>query len=343
MDFRELPEGVCSFDLCSWLLVTENDGVLERARARHAAVQADMAEFAAEELEARIAKVSPVLGELGRGQDAVAKATKQLAEARTCAGRREHAEAGRLCETGLRDLRRTQYREWHAIWGEGSDVPAALARTMKSDFYLLPSVAREVTALRAGAWGPDRLENGSFETDSAWHGSALGHKARGQADFVIGQGREGSRALRLASTSPTIYHGKPADWVTADVVSEKVPAGPNEFWEIAAWARVPRAFKQTVRGVSVALYAYTAEGERISGYGTQQLEECRVEATRGWQRLQLIVPLRAPDAATVAARLAVCGVGEACLDDVTVRRLEVPERVETPNAGTRGEAQPRPN
>ena len=324
-DFRELPESVCSFDLCSWLLVTEDEGVVDRVRARHAAVQADMAGFATEELGARIAKVGPALRELGRGQDAMPKAAKRLAAARSHRERGDHAEACRLSEEGLRTLRATQYREWRAVWGADNPLLPALARTLTSDFYLLPSVAREVAALRAGTWGPDRLKGGTFETDGAWHGSALAHKARGTADLVPGEGRNGSRGLHLASTSPTIYEGKPADWVTADVVSGKVPAGPGEFWELAAWVRIPKAFKQTTRGVSIALYAYTADGERIAGYGAQALEECRVEATREWQRVHLVVPLRAEDAASVAVRLAICGVGEATLDDVTVRRLEIPE------------------
>lgn len=325
-DFRELPEGGCSFDLCSWLLVTENEEVAERVRARHAAVQPDMAEFATEELEARIAKMTPVLRELGRGQDALDAATKRLAAAHGQRLNAGYAEACRLCEAALRDLRETQYGEWLRMWGDGNPLPPALARTLTSDFYLLPSVVREVAALRAGAWGADRLKGGSFETDGGWHGSALAHKGAGEADFVAGQGRNGSRGLRLASSSPTIYQGKPADWVTADVVSRKVPAAPGEFWELAAWVRVPETFRQTTRGVSIALYAYTAEGKRISGYGAQALEECRLAATEDWQRMQLVVPIRTETVASVAVRLAVCGVGVAILDDVTVRRLEIPGR-----------------
>jgi len=75
--------------------------------------------------------------------------------------------------------------------------------------------------------------------------------------------------------------------------------------------------------VTIALFAYNADGKAIPGYGAQGSEAVQVEATDGWKRLRLIVSLRSPDIASIAARLALCGVGEAYLDDVTVRQLQV--------------------
>ena len=152
-------------------------------------------------------------------------------------------------------------------------------------------------------------------------GAKLAHDTKGKVALISGAGRAGNRALRLASDSPTIYKGDPQDWVTANVVSEKIPAKPKEIWEIAAWVRAPKRMEQTERGITIALFAYDAEGKRIRGYGTQSLEAAHVEATQGWKRMRLVVPLRSSGIAAIAARLAICGVGEAYLDDVTVRRL----------------------
>ena len=190
-----------------------------------------------------------------------------------------------------------------------------------NDFYMLPRLAKQVERIKSAAWGPDQLYNGSFESDDGWGGAKLAHDTKGKAGLITGAGREGSRALRLASDSPTIYQGRPQDWVTVDVVSKRIPANPSDLWELAAWVRLPKPLERTERGVTIALYAYTGEGKRIPGYGAQALEATQVEGTEGWERMRLLVHLASPNAAAVAVRLSLCGVGEAYLDDVTVRRL----------------------
>jgi len=322
-DFRELNGSSCSFDLASWLLVTEDAALVEQLRKAHQAVLPDMARFSVEELEARIAKVQPVFRELGRDEPALGEAQRHLAGARDRLAGADWPGACRLAEDALRALRAAQRRAWDATWADDASH-LGLGRTEMADFYLLPTMAGDIELLKKGAWGENQLDNGDFEADQGWGGVKLGHDPTGKSNLVAEAGRDGSRALRLASESPSIYQGKPQDWVTANVVSGRIPAKGGEFWEIAAWVRVPKSFERTARGVTIALFAYDEKGKRVRGYGAQDLEAVRVEATDGWERLRLIVPLRSAEIASVAARLALCGVGEAHLDDVTVRRLTAP-------------------
>ena len=318
LEFKELRQPRCSFHLATWLLVTKDDALVARLRERHRAVLPDMARFVAEELEARIAKMRPVFGELRKGGSALRQARQRLDRARRHIEEKGWVEAGRLTEEGLTVLRTAQHRVWSETWSD--DV---LAMGLKlTDFYILPSVARDIELLKRDAWGPNHLQNGSFESDAGWGGAKLAHDTKGKAALISGAGRTGSRALRLASDSRTIYKGEPQDWVTANVVSDRIPAKPNEIWEIAAWVRVPKRLEQTGRGITIALFAYDTDGKSIPGYGAQALEAAQVEATQGWQRVRLVVPLRSSGITAVAARLAICGIGEAYLDDVTVRRLE---------------------
>ena len=314
-EFRELPQPRCSFDLTSWLLVTKDQGVVTRLRAKHREVLPDLAAFHVEELQARIAKVEPVFEELGQEPAGLRRARELLEEARQCGDR--HSRACRLADEGLRSVRVAQHSAWRSAWSE--DVQDLGFK--KADFYVLPQHAQKLALIKKGDWGENLLANGTFESDEGWAGAKLGHTPKGKAAFIAGAGRDGSRSLRLCSDKPTIYQGEPRDWVTVNVVSPKIPVEPDQILEIAAWVRLPKLLEQTQRGVTVALFAYTADGKRIHGYGTQSLEAVQVARSDGWQRMRLVVPLRAKDAAAVAARLALCGVGEAYLDDVTVRKL----------------------
>ena len=316
-EFKTLAEPQCSFELTSWLLVTEDRSLAVRVRAKHEQVLPDMARFAAEELEARLAKVEPILDATGRERESVGRARQCLDRAREGLARQRWPQALRAAEDGLGTVRAAQHRAWRETWSD-----EALGCGLKmADFYLLPRLAKQVARIKSGAWGPDQLYNGSFESDDGWGGAKLGHDTKGKAGLIPQAGRKGSRALRLASDSPTIYQGKPRDWVTVDVVSKRIPANPGDLLELVAWVRVPKPLEQTERGVTIALYAYTSEGKRIPGYGAQQLEATQVKATAGWGRMRLLVHLSSPNAAGVAVRLSICGVGEAYLDDVTVRRL----------------------
>ena len=83
---------------------------------------------------------------------------------------------------------------------------------------MLPGFAQEIKALKADAWGPDQLVNGSFESDGGWGGVKLAHETKWEAAIVPGAGRNGTRALRLFSASPVVYQGKQWDWVSVNSV-----------------------------------------------------------------------------------------------------------------------------
>ena len=317
-EFRELKQPTCSFDLTGWLLVTGDDALVESLRRKHREVLPDMARFAVEELEYRLAKVKPVFAKLGKGDVAVREAAGRLAAAKQAVTLKQWASAVRSADVGLRTLRAAQRAAWDEVF-TGTAERGLLVRPV--DFYLLAMGAKELRLLKSGTWGPNQLANGSFETDKGWGKSVkLGHDLKGKLAIVKAAGRQASRALRLVSHKPSMYRGKPVDWVTANAVSGKIAAKTGEIWEIAASVRLPKRIEQTQRGATITLYAYGRDGKRLRGYG-HLLETTRVDATDGWHAMRALIALRAPNIAAVAARLSICGVGEAYFDDVTVRRL----------------------
>ena len=320
-DFMELARPVCSFDLTGWLLVTDDEDLVEEVRGRHQAVLPDMAGFAVEELGARLTKVKPVFDELGQETETIKKVEGRLARAREAVDAKDWSGACRLAEGGLRALREAQHRAWARIWSEEA-LETGLRLT---DFYLLPLIVNQMKQIKAGTWGDNLLTNGSFESSEGWGREKLGHTATG-AKALVSPGLTGKQALRMQSDSPSIYEGEPRDWVTADLVSQKFPARYGELWELGAWVRVPARLQQTARGLTIAPLAYSADGAGVGGYGAQPLEKTQIEATDGWKKVRLVVWMGSPDIASVAIRLSLCGVGEAYLDDVTVRRLNVPEQ-----------------
>jgi len=316
-DFRQLHQPRCSFALTSWLLATSEDSLAKQLRERHVAVQPDMARFAAEELEARIAKTARIFEQLG-GHREIQEGRAQLAVARQNLEQHRWSDAGAAAESGLSRIREAQHRLWNKA---RTDLANHRPTSRLTDFYLLPEATKELRRICAGTWGPDQLPNGAFESDQGWSGVRLGHDARNKAVFLPRAGRGGSRALRLKSDAPTVYQGVKQDWVTVSAVSERLPAEPGQLWEVTAWVRVPKTIEQTARGVTMSLFAYAADGKPIAGYA-QDIEATQVGATPDWRPLRLVVPLRTPQVASFAVRLSLCGVGEALVDDVTVRRLE---------------------
>ena len=312
----ELADSKCSFVLTSWLLVTPDQPLVQRLRGQCQKLLPDKARFAAEELEARIAKVKPLFAQLDarqlprQPQELSSQVQRAIAQARW-------ADACRLAEQALTAIRTAQHRVWRGLWTD--EVLSTGLRL--TDFYMLPLVAKDIRLLQQDSWGSNQLPNGSFESAKGWDGLRATRRSKSTATRPANTGRDGSSALRLAASSPAMYEGEPRDWVTVNVVSEKIPAQAGQMWEIAAWVRVPKMLEQTNRGVTIALFAYDNQGQAIRGYGAKDLEAVHVAATDQWQRMRLVVPLRSPAIASIAARLALCGVGEAYVDDVIVRRL----------------------
>ena len=158
---------------------------------------------------------------------------------------------------------------------------------------------------------------------SGWGGAKLVHDAKGKAGVVSDVSHSGKRSLRLMSDALATYQGQEWDWVTVNLVSDKVPAKTEEAWEVSAWVRVPKTLEKTERGVTVSLFVYDGEGKTIPKIGGQDHEAVQIEATGDWKRLRTVLYLHSPQAAAIAARVALCGIGDAYVDDVTVRRLGV--------------------
>lgn len=204
---------------------------------------------------------------------------------------------------------------------------------------------RFVEALPATVPGAELLEGGAMEriedlAAAGWRHFALEQQQLATAveiDRAQPAGGSGSLVLRAepvaAADAPVVVETPPV-WVTTPAI--RAPAG--RLLEIQARVWVPRPIKGSVDGLLV-----------FDSLGGPALAE-RVGTTQAWRRLVLyrIVP---PDAGDepLTVTFALTGMGEARIDDVSIRVLErgggVPATVvsATPPTGREGPGFARPS
>jgi hypothetical protein len=202
---------------------------------------------------------------------------------------------------------------------------------------------RFIEALGAVVPGPELLAGGGMERTEDLAGSGWRHFAMRQSairtavEISRSQPAAGNGSLRMvaeavsAEEAPAVVETPPV-WITTPPI--QAPTG--KLLEIQARVWVPRPIQGSVDGLLV-----------FDSLGGPALAE-RVGMTPGWRRLVLyrIVPVDAPEEPLVLT-FALTGMGEARIDDVSIRVLErgaaggVPASVvSTQPAG--GSAFPRP-
>lgn len=206
-------------------------------------------------------------------------------------------------------------RIWeNGVHADGSMVASPLA---VSDATLAEHW-RFVAARTATTAGPELLAGGGMERIDELAAAGWRHFAQEQpgirtaVELSPHAPAVGSGSLRLAVTTvspeetPVVLETPPL-WITTPPIA----APPGKLVEIAARVRVPEPIKGSVDGLLV-----------FDSLGGPALAE-RVAQTRDWSRLVLyrIVPDATAEEPLVVT-FAVTGIGEAHLDDISVRVLE---------------------
>jgi hypothetical protein len=177
---------------------------------------------------------------------------------------------------------------------------------------------RFIEALGAVVPGPELLAGGGMERTEDLAGSGWRHFAMRQSairtavEISRSQPAAGNGSLRMvaeavsAEEAPAVVETPPV-WITTPPI--QAPTG--KLLEIQARVWVPRPIQGSVDGLLV-----------FDSLGGPALAE-RVGMTPGWRRLVLyrIVPVDAPEEPLVLT-FALTGMGEARIDDVSIRVLE---------------------
>ncbi|MFM7205664.1 MAG: hypothetical protein ACKO4T_03195 [Planctomycetaceae bacterium] len=242
-------------------------------------------------------------------------------------------EAGRLAAEGeslafaepataIAKLRRAaaiagqfERRVWeNGVKAEGSMVASPLTASDTA----LAEEWQFVAARAAVVQGPELLQGGGMERIEALAAGGWRHFARSQAELVTrleiaatrpasGQGCLRMVARPANKDEPPIVVETPPMWVTTPPV--QAPAG--KLVEISAQVMVPKPIAGSVDGLFV-----------FDSLGGPALGE-RVAATKTWRRLVLhrIVPAEEAGEPLVVT-FALTGIGEALIDDVSVRIVD---------------------
>jgi hypothetical protein len=203
------------------------------------------------------------------------------------------------------------------VQGTGS-LLSLMASPLATSDATLAEQWRFTEALAAAVPGAELLTGGGMERVDDLAGGGWRHFARDEAEIrtsvEIARDRRftGSGSLRLAARAvqaddaPVVLETPPV-WITTPPLA--APAG--KLLEISARVWVPKPIKGSVDGLLV-----------FDSLGGPALAE-RIGVTRDWARLALyrIVPAEAAGEPLVVT-FALTGMGEALIDDVSVRVLE---------------------
>jgi hypothetical protein len=170
-------------------------------------------------------------------------------------------------------------------------------------------MARRLQA--SAAWSPNRLPAGDFESldhlrGTGWRNLSLATESvRGSAELSPQAPHGGNACLRLQAAAsdpknePTAIERPPAQ-----IVSPPVPIRSGQLVRIHGWVRVSRPIEASQDGLVVY--------DSLAG---AQLAE-RISVAEKWREFALY--RAAPVDGQVSIVFALTGLGEACVDDVTI-------------------------
>jgi hypothetical protein len=258
-----------------------------------------------------------------------AKERMRMAETALTAG--DDPQGLRLCREAQHWLAKLRRARWSEVAGS---LPSAAVLPLAARYTTLPECAAVFPRLAAATGGENLLAGGEFEDLDAlrrvgWRHTQFTQPAVVSDVALSPEGPHGGgHALRLRAVPqvgqepPTILEAPPAWIVSAPVAME-----PGTMVEIRGFVRVPRPIVGSVDGLLI-----------VDSLGGEALAE-RVGQTRGWQQFTLYRV--APRGGNLTVTFALSGIGEALVDDVTIRAIRLappesaPQRAEPVKAAAR--------
>jgi hypothetical protein len=223
-----------------------------------------------------------------------------------------HERAYEFLQRGLQQLAATRYNDWRPA---ADSFPSPVASPLCVNFFALPHHHALSQRLRKAVWGPNALAGGDFENlqllqSSGWRNLVGQQPELGTAvELSLHAPHAGRSALRVQcwpahmDQAPVIIESPPIA-----IISAPVPVRTGQILRIHGWARVPSPIQGSMDGLVIY--------DSLAGMDLAE----RIHETNDWREFTLY--RAAPHDGSVTITLALTGIGEAWLDDVTVNLLE---------------------
>ncbi len=315
------------FGLTSLVVLTQDPAVLSRLRQRLTATAPRAVELERALAADKLAAVVEIDGRAAERSRRLPQAPVRLEAARASLTRVDAALAGGdiglaflEAQRATRPLRMLAREHWQqAIAGLSSPVSSPLAvsfGTLIWQFDLQDRLAR-------ASAGENLLAGGDFETldrtvRSGWQHFQYSHPGlQSGAELATSGAHGGQGCLRLrvapvdSQQSPGLVESPPL-WVT----SASTPTQAGALYRIRGWIQVPGPVTGSIEGAMVF--------DSLAGLALAE----RVGQTDGWR--EFVLYRFAPRAQPLFLTVALSGLGEVLIDDVTIERLEPPATVPSP-------------
>lgn len=239
-------------------------------------------------------------------------AEKKLRESETIAATRDLPLAEERQRQAMLALRQIERAQWLQAVGA---LPSPMTSPFAVSFQTLPEHYRFAEGVTSARRGPNRLEGGDCESLEAILTAGWKHLQHPQVGIttsveLTAESPHGGRfALRMRATAndktqkPDIVETPPMWVTTAPVLVE-----PGELVEINGFARLPKPLEGSIDGLLI-----------LDSLGGDALAE-RIRTTHDWQAFTMYRV--APESGNLTVTFALTGLGEAWLDDVTVRAVD---------------------
>lgn len=281
---------------------------LAQSRARATQLTVDLAHAQLSDTQAGLERLAAAGQAISAVQKPLASAQDALRECETLR-KTELVQAyyrARRAQQVLRDIRR-------AHWDQA--VPKTewpLVDPFVANFAVLSEHPRFAHQLAAAPRGPDRLPEGGFESLEAMRQAGWKYYQHAQPNIITTvdldpQAAHGGRVglrLRVTPADPNNVPGAietPPLWIT----SPGVHVQPGELLEMKGWVRIAAPI---VGGVDGLLVIDTLSGEALAG---------RVTTAGEWR--EFTIYRAAVRSTPVVITFALGGIGEAWIDDVSIR------------------------
>lgn len=303
------------FALTSMVLLGHDPPEINGLTRRTAQIGRRAAELQRQLAAEKLRSVRQVYGQLAGQIPPIPQATtwltmaeKELQTADQLLLTRDDTSAYLQADRAMRPLRLLERTAWEAAIGRSSPLssPAAVS------FATLPWQPMLVRGWNASPPGPNQLPGGDFEQpalvfQTGWqHVQHVLPGIQTAADLTHVAAHAGNFGLRLTAKmsqpdQPALLVESPPIWI----VSPPVNVEAGQWVCIQGWVNIPEPITGSVDGLLVL--------DSLSGEALAQ----RLNQTKGWQ--QFAVYRIAPQRGSMTITLALSGLGEARIDDLTVR------------------------
>ncbi|MFO7904441.1 MAG: hypothetical protein ACQESR_07435 [Planctomycetota bacterium] len=250
--------------------------------------------------------------------ESLERARRQLQHVQQLAETGGHERAADFLRQGKQELARARSHHWKLA---ASAFPSPVSSPLCVSFFSLPLHYELGNRLRQVSWEPNSLPGGDFENlsllqSSGWKNVATDNPSlRTAVELSLHSPRSGRSALRLqcwpaaGKEAPLVIDSPPLKITTAPVDVRK-----GQLIHVHGWARVESSIQGSMDGLLIS--------DSITKLDLAQ----RIHASNGWREFSFY--RTATQDGTFTATVALGGMGEAWLDDITVHLSGTPMQSE---------------